>query len=218
MREGERVAASMQRAGGGAGAAVMLACLVLLAASALAALVLGPLSSTPMPQPGAAEAPDYLARHLGALYLVAASHLLAAAGLYVYGAYVPHVVRSVRRVRVGLLLAVGVLVLAALAGFALAVVAPVAEDAPVHVLHTIAWLSGGELHVATLGLYVAWLSRSLLWSPMLRVSGGVVGWYAVACLVVLVATELSPFGTAARLLCLAWLLVAAHQSAFRDLS
>lgn len=195
----------------------MLSCVVLLAAEALGALVLGPLSQTPMPQPGAAESPDYLAGHLGALYLVAASSLLAAAALYLYGAYVPHVVRSVRRVRLALLLAVGVLTAAALARFALAVVAPVAEDAPIHLLHTIAWIGAGDLHVATLGLYVAWLSRSLLWSPTLRVVGGVVGWCAVACLAVLVAPAFGPFTAVARLLCLVWLLLAAHQSAFRDL-
>ena len=207
-----------QRAGGGAGAVVMLACVLLLTASAFGALVLGPLSRTAMPQPGSPEAPTYLAGHLGTLYLVAASQLVAAAALYVYGAYVPQVVRSVRRIRLALLLAVGTLTLAAIAGFALAVVAPVVDETPIHALHTFAWLSGGELHVATLGLYVAWLSRSLLWSPVLRASGAVLGWYAVCCLVVLVSPALGPFAVAARLLCLGWLLVAAHQSAFRDVS
>ncbi|WP_147919072.1 hypothetical protein [Ruania zhangjianzhongii] len=219
MREDEHTPAlSVQRAGGGAGAAVMLSCVVLLAASALGALVLGPLSRTAMPQPGDPEAPAYLAGHIGAIYLVAASQLVAAAALYVYGAYVPHAVRSVRRVRMALLVGVGVLVLAAVAGFALAVVAPVSDDAAIHVLHTVAWLSGGELHVATLGLYVAWLARSLLWSPMLRVTGALAGWCAVGALVVLVAPALGPFGVAARLLCLVWLLIAAHQSAFRDVA
>lgn len=196
----------------------MLSCVVLLAASALGALVLGPLSRTSMPQPGASDVPEYLAGHLGALYLVAASQLVAAAALYVYGAYVPQAVHSVRRVRLALLLAVGVLALAAVAGFALAVVAPVSGDAAIHVLHTLAWLSGGEVHIASLGLYVALLARSLLWSPMLRVTGTVAGWLAVGCLTVLVAPPLGPFGVVARLLCLVWLLLAAHQSAFRDVA
>lgn len=209
---------SLQRAGGGAGAAVMLACLVLLVASALGALVMGPLGQTPMPQPGLPEVPAYFAKHVGATFVVAATYLVAAAALYVYGAYVPQVVRSVRRVRLALLLATGVLVVAALTGFALAVVAPVASDGVIDVLHTLTWLTGGVLHIATLGLYVAWLARSMLWPPALRVLGSWFGWFAVACLVALAFLDLSPLATAARLACLAWLLLAAHQSAFRDLS
>lgn len=205
-----------QRAGGGAGAVVMLACLVLLVASAVGVLVMGPLSETPLPQPGLPEVPAYVATHAATLFVVAGSNLVAAAALYVYGAYVPQAVHSLRRVRFALLLAVAMLVLSALAGLLLAVLASVASDGVLHVLHTLAWLSGGVLHVATLGLYIAWLSRSLLWPPLLRASGGLVGWYALACLVVLVAPDLSPFGVAARLLCLLWLLVAAHQSAFHD--
>ncbi len=206
----------LQRAGGGAGAAVMLACLVLLVASAVGALVLGPLSETPVPQPGLPEVPEYLASHPGAMFVVAASHLVAAAALYVYGAYVPQLVPSVRRVRLALLLAVAVLVLAALAELLLAVLARVASDGVLHGLHTLAWLCGGVLHISTLGLYVASLARSLLWSPAVRVGGVLLGWFAVACLLVLAFLELSPFATAARVACLAWLLLAAHQSAFRD--
>lgn len=207
---------SLQRSGGGAGAAVMLACLVLLVASALGALVMGPLGQTPMPQPGLPEVPAYFAKHVGATFVVAATYLVAAAALYVYGAYVPQVVRSVRRVRLALLLAVAMLGLAALSGFLLAVVASVASHGVVHVLHTVAWLTGGVLHIGSLGLYVAWLARSLLWSPAVRVCGVLVGWYAVAALAMLAFLELSPFATAARVAALAWLLLAAHQSAFRD--
>ncbi|WP_277051040.1 hypothetical protein [Ruania albidiflava] len=206
----------LQRAGGGAGAVVMLACLVLLVASAVGALLLGPLSKSPVPQPGLPEAPAYLATHVAAVFGVAASDLVAAAALYIYGAYVPHVVHSLRRIRFALLVAVAALTLAALAGFALAVVAPVASDSVIHVLHTASWLCGGVLHIGTLGLYVAWLARSLFWSPTLRVYGVLAGWFAVAAMAVLAFGELSPLATVARVACLFWLLLAAHQSAFRD--
>src|SRR5690625_3420450 len=206
----------LQRAGGGAGAAVMLSCLVLLLASAVGALVLGPLSTTPVPQPGRPEAPSYLAAHVGTVFGAAASDLVAAAALYLYGAYVPQVVHSLRRVRLALLLAVAVLVLAALAGLALAVVAPVASDGVIHLLHTVTWLCAGVLHTGTLGLYVAWLARSLFWSPIVRVYGVLAGWCAVAAMAVLAFGELSPLATVARVACLLWLLLAAHQSAFRD--
>ena len=206
----------LQRAGGGAGAAVMLSCLVLLLASAVGAMVLGPLSSTPVPQPGLPGAPAYLAAHVGTVFAAAASHLVAAAALYVYGAYVPQVVHSLRRTRLALLLAVAALVLAALAGLTLAVVAPVAGDGVIHLLHTVTWLCAGVLHTGTLGLYVAWLARSLFWSPGLRTCGAVAGWSGVAGVAVLAFGELSPFATAARVACLVWLLLAAHQSAFRD--
>src|SRR5699024_12248302 len=44
----------------------------------------------------------------------------------------------------------------------------------------------------------------------------VAGWSGVAGVAVLAFGELSPFATAARVACLVWLLLAAHQSAFRD--
>src|SRR5699024_3680231 len=140
----------------------------------------------------------YPAAHVGTVFAAAARPLVAAAAVYDYGAYVPQGVHPLRRTRLALLPAVAALVVAALAGLARGVVEPVARAGTIPLLHTVSWLCAGVVHTGTLGLYVAWLARSLFWSPGLRTCGAVAGWSGVAGVAVLAFGELSPFATAAR--------------------
>ncbi|UFU06407.1 hypothetical protein [Ruania halotolerans] len=207
----ERPGEAPRPAGGAAAGSVA----VLIAATAAGAIARSDLTGHPFPLPGSSEAVGYFAAHPAPVLVWGAAALVAAAALAVLGAALAMAIPLSGRTRLAHWTAVVVPAISGIAALMLAVLGSLLAPGTVQGLHTLSVLTGGALHLATLGLYLAALSRSYAWSPAVRVLGALAGWFAFACLLALGLPEFAPMVAIAWVACLGWLLIAAHQVAFR---
>ncbi|SEE72858.1 hypothetical protein [Ruania alba] len=189
---------------------------VFVVATAAGAIARSGLAGSPVPVPGSPGVAEYFAAHPVQVLVSGAAALVAAAALAVLGVAFAMAMPLPARTRIAHWGAVVMLGVAGVGALVLAVLGSVLAPAGVQGVYTLTALAGGVLHVATLGLYLALLARSYAWSPAVRVLGAIAGWFAVACLLTIGVRELAAVTALAWVACLLWLVVAAHQVAFRQ--
>lgn len=178
-------------------------------------LVARPVATAPLPLPGAppGEVYAYLTTNAAAVALTALCQLASVGGLLAFVLVVRRALGPAgedRRVRGGQVAGgVAVLLMVVSSGVAL-VIAARAATLPIGTvvgLRTANFVTGGVLHVMSLGVFV-WLTRTAFPGRGIRVLGAVAAVPALLSAASLAWFEASVFILAGRLLCMAWTLAA----------